>query len=264
MINSRTSSLMNKIGQTTGSQTDTCDIHGVFTSLQRRVLGGRSVWSQCNQCMKIRDDERAVRERNEEQLRKDGQRIESIENKMTQLGIAPRYYNSRLDNYKVSTEAQERVVSVFKRIISISLQPKLKRNLDKCFIVTGDVGVGKTHLLSALTIEMSKEDLTTLYTTSLRMIKTIRGAYSGQGKEDDLIALFTSPDMLVIDEVGVQFGTDAERVTFYEVINRRYENMKMTILASNLNEDGLRELLGDRIMRRLLDSGVTLALGGGE
>ena len=45
--------------------------------------------------------------------------------------------------------------------------------------------------------------------------------------------MFESPDLLILDEVGVQNVTEFERTVMLELINSRYEAMKPTIVISN-------------------------------
>ena len=42
------------------------------------------------------------------------------------------------------------------------------------------------------------------------------------------------PDLLILDEVGVQFGSETEKMILFEIINGRYEQLKPTIVISNL------------------------------
>lgn len=75
-----------------------------------------------------------------------------------------------------------------------------------------------------------------------------------------MIKRHTQPDLLIIDEVGVQFGSDAEKLILFEVINTRYESMKPTILISNLALNKLAGFIGERVIDRMKDGGgCTLA-----
>jgi DNA replication protein DnaC len=65
-----------------------------------------------------------------------------------------------------------------------------------------------------------------------------------------------SVGLLVMDEVGVQYGTDAEKVLLFDVINRRYQDVMPTILLTNLDKAGLREYLGDRAFDRIRENGL--------
>lgn len=63
--------------------------------------------------------------------------------------------------------------------------------------------------------------------------------------------IYTDKDLLIIDEVGVQFGSESEKIILFEIINERYEQMKPTILISNLSEDELSRYVGERIIDRM-------------
>jgi DNA replication protein DnaC len=62
----------------------------------------------------------------------------------------------------------------------------------------------------------------------------------------------------VLDEVGVQYGTDAEKQIAFEIINTRYENLRPTIIISNLNAAELTTFIGERVMDRLKENGGRL------
>ena len=63
------------------------------------------------------------------------------------------------------------------------------------------------------------------------------------------------PDLLILDEVGHQHGSDAERLTLFDVINARYEQCRPTLLITNLSLSGLREYLDDRPWRFCSEGG---------
>ncbi|NHX33749.1 ATP-binding protein, partial [Escherichia coli] len=75
-----------------------------------------------------------------------------------------------------------------------------------------------------------------------------------------VIRIYTNPDLLIIDEVGVQFGSEAEKLILFEIINTRYERMKPTILISNQTREELGAFIGERVIDRMSDGGgCTLA-----
>jgi DNA replication protein DnaC len=66
---------------------------------------------------------------------------------------------------------------------------------------------------------------------------------------------------LIIDEVGMQFGSDTEKMIIFDIIDGRYNNMLPTILISNLELSEVKELIGDRSIDRLReDGGVVVAM----
>ena len=66
--------------------------------------------------------------------------------------------------------------------------------------------------------------------------------------EDKAIKSFLDPDLLIIDEVGVQRGTEAERFILTEVIGQRYENMRPMVVMGNCTEAEIMNHLGDRLV----------------
>ena len=68
----------------------------------------------------------------------------------------------------------------------------------------------------------------------------------------------------MIDEVGRQYGTQAERAMLFEVINARYVDMKPTVIVSNFDGPHLKEYLGDSIFSRLAEGGGKLLVLAGK
>ncbi len=65
-------------------------------------------------------------------------------------------------------------------------------------------------------------------------------------------------DLLIIDEVGSQFGSDTEKLFIFEIIDGRYQEMKPTILISNLDINGIKESIGERCVDRLREGGGSM------
>lgn len=63
------------------------------------------------------------------------------------------------------------------------------------------------------------------------------------------------PDLLILDEVGVQFGSDTEKLMLFDILNERYERRHPTILMSNLPRDEVSAYLGERVFDRLREDG---------
>jgi DNA replication protein DnaC len=65
----------------------------------------------------------------------------------------------------------------------------------------------------------------------------------------------TDMDLLILDEIGVQFGSETERNLLFDVLNERYEDCKPTLLLSNLPKQDVAKYLGERVMDRLREDG---------
>ncbi|WP_062388757.1 ATP-binding protein [Pseudomonas abietaniphila] len=127
-------------------------------------------------------------------------------------------------------------------------------------MLLGQVGTGKTHLatgiLQQLIRNFGSQGLIGRYTTAGGIIRSVKDTFGSRDRsESQVYADLVLPHLLVVDEVGVQHGTDFERTVLFEVINGRYEQRKPTIVVSNLGMTDLRQCLGDRAVDRLRDKG---------
>jgi len=80
----------------------------------------------------------------------------------------------------------------------------------------------------------------------------------------DRVQQFVDLDLLVIDEVGVQRGTDNEREILFSIINSRYNNLKPTVLLSNLSLKEVRAYIGERTFDRLKEDGGQIIVLNGD
>ena len=129
--------------------------------------------------------------------------------------------------------------------------------------IYGDVGSGKTHLVVALmgTVTVGRF----LFINAIELLNEIRATfdfnrnkkYNKQGYEeilpdtDAVIDKYSKVELLVIDDLGAEKGSEWVIETLFMIINRRYEDMKPMFVTSNLSPSELAEKLGDRFMSRL-------------
>lgn len=172
---------------------------------------------------------------------------------------------NRFDNVSLETcvvdDYNKELVEYLKDYVK-NIEEKI--NNGENLIITGDCGVGKTYLMKCfindckqIVVEkeiwdypknkIEKRLLNIGYFNIFKIIEELRKKY--EKKESDYN--FNSYDILIIDEIGVQFATDAERQILYEIINYRWENFKPTFLISNLNLEGIKKVLGLRIFDRV-------------
>lgn len=224
-----------------------CETHGVFES--RNYLG--NIWSKCPDCIKDEEDRRRVEE--EAEARK--LRRLNWEAKIGAAGIPERFHNRTLDNYTAETPAQERALE-FSRHYAANFSEVLRTG--QCALFVGKPGTGKTHLAVGIGLRvMGAENRIVLFTTVMRAIRRVKESWAkGSGEtESKAIESMTFPDLLILDEVGVQFGTDFERNILFDILNERYERRRPTILLSNLSKDELVGFIGERVFDRMREDG---------
>ena len=73
----------------------------------------------------------------------------------------------------------------------------------------------------------------------MRLTRAVKNCWRNDSEKtaDDAIEHYASLDLLIVDEVGVQFGSAAEMAILQEIINARYEGILPTILISNLSPE---------------------------
>lgn len=121
-------------------------------------------------------------------------------------------------------------------------------------LMLGNYGTGKNALAAAICQEIAGAGFSSIHTTVLKMLRRIKSTWNRKSEEDEqtVIDAFIIPDLLVVDEIGVQFGSETEKLLLFEALNGRYEDKKPTILISNLTEPKeLADYLGARVMDRM-------------
>lgn len=258
-----------------------CDKHGAFES------GYYSYWERsdgakmfergpiCPTCEKERE-ERIAREEAE---RKEKLRGMILTRRRTVAGREPRFEECTFDSYRPQNPEQEKIVAWLKSwAADCANEEKCKAAHRSSIVLCGPVGTGKTHLahaiVSCLIAEMPmdlkeganyRDDVfSVIYRNTSRVLRAIKASWSksnfGLDDQEDglsetrILDRLCTADILILDEVGVQFGSDFERNYLFEIVDKRYSAMLPTVVISNLDMKGLEICLGQRAMSRLCES----------
>ena len=210
-------------------------------------------WSECPYCMGIRRDKEA-----KEQIERDKQaEIEREQRrwiaKIGSAAIPERFKDRTLESYKAKTTGQKKALAFAK---------EYAENFDKvlqtgrCAIFVGKPGTGKTHLAIGIALAVMQQKRSPLFVTVQRLIRRVKDSWHTKDEtESQVVEVYASPDLLILDEVGVQFGSEFEKQVLFDVLNTRYENRKPSILLSNIPREQLADYLGERVTDRLREDG---------
>ncbi|MGI9212965.1 MAG: ATP-binding protein [Methylococcaceae bacterium] len=127
-------------------------------------------------------------------------------------------------------------------------------------LIYGGIGTGKTHLACAISNALMGDMRPTLYCTALEAIQAVKASWRRDSAttELDVYAAFSVPQLLILYEIGVQFGTDTERLILTGIADIRSRNCLPTIGISNLGPEYVCELLGERTFDRLIGYGAEM------
>lgn len=224
----------------------TCDKHGGFES--RHILG--NVWSRCPICT----DEDAKVRRCEEEERAAIEKAQRWQRKLGIAGIPERFHTRTLDSYVAINAGQKNALS-FATEYAESFETAQK--MGRSAIFCGKPGTGKTHLAVGIGLHVMTLGRQVLFTTVQRAVRRVKDSWRNDSNESetDVIDLLVEPDLLILDEIGVQFGSDFEKNLMFDILNERYEKSRPSLLLSNLTADEVRAFLGERVYDRLREDG---------
>ncbi|MEE1918467.1 ATP-binding protein [Pseudomonas asiatica] len=231
-----------------------CRTHGAYTDELIESFTGDHFWKGCVRCQfdAVHSHDEAVRKpamviRHER----------ATNDSLLASGIPLRFRAATLDSYRTDTHHEGQTVALNK---CREYADEFEANWDvgRSMMLLGDVGTGKTHLACAVAQKVIRGfGASARYTMAIEIIRDIKMTFDKKSEqtERDVYAALLAPDLLVIDEVGVQHGSDFERQVLFEVIDSRYRQLMPTIVISNLGLSGLRKCIGDRAVDRLTDAG---------
>ena len=113
-------------------------------------------------------------------------------------------------------------------------------------LLVGRCGVGKSHLAQAIGHRAVRRGHTVLFTTAAQMFTQLR-AGRGDGNYDRRFAKYATPDLLIVDDVGLRPLRGDESEDLYDLIRARYERAS-TIFTSNRDVSEWPQLFGDPLM----------------
>lgn len=229
--------------------TGVCDLHGQFPQTVNMIFG-KVFKTGCPDCMRIVKEEEAERAKIQERY--------ELHLKLGSALIPKRFTSKTLNGYIAESREQKEALRVCRKYVDKF--PEISES-GRCLLMLGKPGTGKTHLGVAIANElMRKTSATAVYRTIGSILHEIRATYrqSSDRSEGQIIAALVSPSLLVLDEIGVSKETpsDFELTTLFAIINGRYEQMRPTVIISNLDGKALPSAMGERCVDRLREGGV--------
>ncbi len=226
--------------QRTGSPVDgNCAHHGSFTAIsyaaQQRVT-----------CPTCEQDAREAQHQKDAALRREERRQEAL----NAANLRGRFRETTLGTFDATTPAQRKVLEACKAFAAGPFDAW------RVLFLIGPVGAGKTHLGSAMAHAAIARRHDARVVTCRELVRALRATWSrsSEQSEEDVINEFAQCGLLVLDELGVGFGTETEVLQVLDVIDVRYRLRRPSVVISNLNMEQIRAAVGDRLFDRLREN----------
>ncbi len=233
-----------------------CAAHGDFEAKAIQLptfdnRPGKVIWSSCPQCNRLT----AEREADEKRAKEEHARQRRIEERLNRASIPKRFRNRSFETYIADTEAKQKALNTARKFAENFVEYASRGST---LIFAGDVGTGKGHLAAFAAQYVMGQGYSAFFATAREIVLMLRESWHNQNapSEIEVLRMLTSVSLLVIDEVGVQFNTDAERDQLFGVIDGRYRDLMPTILTTNLSRKKLQQAIGERSYSRLREDGV--------
>ena len=128
----------------------------------------------------------------------------------------------------------------------------------------GPSGTGKTQLAVSVIHRVCEHYVTARYVKALELFRDFRSAYTAVGKwdagisEESIAEKWIAYGLLVIDEAHLRAGTEFEQRTIVNMLDRRYDEMRATILIANQGKQEFAEQVGPSVISRIHQTGEAI------
>jgi DNA replication protein DnaC len=113
-------------------------------------------------------------------------------------------------------------------------------------LLVGPTGVGKSHLAQALGHRACAAGYSVLYLGAQEMLTSLRAA-RGEGSYDKRLLRCTTPDLLIVDDLGLRGLNTDESGDLFEIVRRRYQH-GATLITSNRDVTEWAPLFGNALL----------------
>jgi DNA replication protein DnaC len=125
-------------------------------------------------------------------------------------------------------------------------------------------GPGKTQIAVSVIHRATAQMCTARYVKAMDLFRLIRRAFASRERgeasemEDDIVEELVAFDLLVIDELDQRGQTDWEQNVLVNLIDRRYDARKCTLLISNAEKPNFAAMMGASVASRIAETGESI------
>ena len=125
----------------------------------------------------------------------------------------------------------------------------------KNLLLTGEPGLGKTHLSASIARAVSESGFSVVYDTAAHVFSRFETQKFSRGDEGDDagddVSRYLKCDLLILDDLGTEMTTSFTQSALYDLVNTRLMAQRSTVISTNLNPSELAGRYGDAIYSRI-------------
>ncbi len=205
---------------------------------------------------------------------------------LAKANIPKRYEHCSLDSYDPGFPGADRSLQAALIMARKFVEDYPVETAGKGLLLTGTVGVGKTHLAAGILHNLIMlKGVRGLFCDYRELLKQIQNSYNPQVSMTELQLLepVFKAEVLILDELGAQKPTDWVWDTVALILNTRYNDKRTTIITTNyadqpvtstqqttsaaaraMREESLGDRIGERMRSRLAEMCVTVEMRGDD
>ena len=156
------------------------------------------------------------------------------------------YYDDTVDErLGVSPREQMQDIITYCRDYAAAFTPNAQS-----LLLQGATGTGKTHLSLAIAKAVTEQGYGVVYSSMQPLLRRLESEHFGRVEGDSEEQLLAC-DLLVLDDLGMEFDSPFYRACLYNILNGRLLEGKPTIISTNLGFAAIAQRYGDQIASRI-------------
>jgi DNA replication protein DnaC len=144
-------------------------------------------------------------------------------------GLPNRNYGMKFDAFNID-DSNRKAFDLAQKYVS-GFDEYARRGVG--LYIYGSYGSGKTHLASAITIDLMRRGVPVIFESAREILSGVKSAYDAHESEYDALKIYLTAGLLVIDDFGKSRATAWSLDVLYGIISSRHEDMRPTVVTSN-------------------------------
>lgn len=184
-----------------------------------------------------------------------------IAHQYKQFKLAHRISKENFDNFNINYYSDEPIdggISPRENMQHIFMECiKYTKDFDKHnknLLFIGRPGLGKTFLCNSIAKDLLDMGKSVIYQSAPDLVDLVRKHkfdFDNEEAEDEALKDIYECDLLIIDDLGTELGTQFSGLVIYNILNKRLLENKKMIISTNLDVDEIIKTYSERVSSRI-------------